>query len=90
MGALYWRLFITFTHMPRKVNYRIYGPNYFMVKTYKIYATGLSELEVKLNQFFERYPQMDILSINSSRSITGMEFALGLSRKQIVFSIMFD
>jgi len=61
-----------------------------MVKTYKIYATGLSELEMKLNHFFELYPNMDILSINSSRSITSIDFALGVCRKQILFSIMYD
>lgn len=76
--------------MPRKVNYRIYCPNYYMVKTYKIYATGLSELEMKLNHFFELYPNMDILSINSSGSITSIDFALGVCRKQILFSIMYD
>lgn len=61
-----------------------------MMKKYKIYATGLSELEKKMNNFFESYPQTDIRLIKSSRSIATTHFARGLSSKQIEFSIHYD
>jgi len=61
-----------------------------MMKKYKIYATGLSELEKKLNNFFESYPHTDIRLIQSSRSIATTHFVRGLNNKQIEFSIHYD
>ena len=80
----------TFVLRLRKGIIELIGPNYSMKKTHKIYATGLSELEMKMNHFFEHHPHIDILSIHSSRGITGLDFALGVSRKQIIFRIMYD
>ena len=80
----------TFVFRLRKGIIEHIGPNYSMKKTHKIYATGLSELEMKMNHFFEHNPHIDILSIHSSRCITGLDFALGVSRKQVVFRIMYD
>ncbi|GEM_PF-6115770 len=61
-----------------------------MIKKYKIHARELAELENKLNHFFERYPYIDIRSINSSRCIATTEFVKGINQKQIVFSILYD
>jgi hypothetical protein len=60
------------------------------MKKYKIYATELSELEQKLNYFFEKNPWIDVRTIHPSQHIATTEFARGINRRQIVFSILYD
>lgn len=61
-----------------------------MMKKYKIYAAGLSEFEEKMNHFFEKYPCIDVRTIHPSNHITTNEFARGMAKRKIVFSILYD